>query len=105
MLFSLNSDPTLVTSGIEFGVSTDGLNATLTGSFGGFTGVPYFSTGLPTFPQDGSTQPFSAPFLSGEFTSEAVDQVIPEPTTMALFGVLAVGGFGYRRWRGQVVPS
>ena len=33
--------------------------------------------------------------------------VVPEPATMVLWSVLCLGGlgYGYRRWRGQVVPS
>jgi hypothetical protein len=79
VLFADTAAPTAVTSGIEMGASTDGFLATLSGSFGGFTGFPYFITGLPTFAQNGPsiTVPFSFPFLSGSFTSEGAPRAVP----------------------------
>jgi hypothetical protein len=82
VLFALPGAPTMVTSGVEFGASSDGLNATLNGSFGGFTGLPYFGTGLATFDQNGQTVNDGMAFLSVSFTSEAV----PEPATLLLVG-------------------
>ncbi|MBX9583720.1 MAG: PEP-CTERM sorting domain-containing protein [Gemmataceae bacterium] len=84
VLFALPVDPTAVTSGVEFGATSDGSLATLNGSFGGFTGFPYFTTGLATFPQDGSTVNFGLAFLSGSFTSEVAPAAVPEPATLAL---------------------
>ena len=86
LLFALPGDPTAVTSGLEFSATTDGFLATLFGSFGGFTGVPYFSTGLPTAAQDGHTELGEAPFLSVSFDSEAVDVPVPEPATLLMVG-------------------
>jgi PEP-CTERM motif-containing protein len=83
ILFALLGDPTGVTSGVEFGLSTDGTFGTLSGSFGGFTGSTYYFTGLATFPQLGSTQFGAAPFLSISFTPEGA---VPEPSTMLLLG-------------------
>lgn len=86
ILFSL-SDPTFVTSGIEFGATSDGRNATLTGSFGGFVDPSlYFPTGLPTNPQDGRTVLGATAFLSVSFTSE-----IPTPGSLALAGLALMG--------------
>jgi len=84
ILFALTGDPTRVTSGMEFAWTTDGFSGTLAGSFGGFTGLPYFTTGVPTFSQETSgTQGGAAPFLSVSFTPEGQ---VPEPGTMLLLG-------------------
>jgi hypothetical protein len=80
ILFALPSDPTAVTSGVEYTLSTDGFFGTISGTFGGFTGFPYFFTGGSTFAQDGHIEFFSAPFLSMSFDSEAV----PEPATLLM---------------------
>jgi hypothetical protein len=86
LLFALAGSPTGVTSGVEFGAATDGLLATLVGSVGGFTGLPYFITALPTLLQNGQVAFSGMPFLSVEFRSEAV----PEPALLALFGTALV---------------
>jgi hypothetical protein len=82
LLFAFLADPGMVTSGIEFGVETDGLNGMLFGSFGGFTSAPYFPTFVSTFAQNGHAEAGSVPFLSVSFKSEAV----PEPATLLLVG-------------------
>ncbi len=88
ILFAVASDPAFATSGVEFGASTDGLSATLGGSFGGFIDPSlYFPTALPTFLQDGSTQFGGLPFLSVSFKSE----LVPTPGTLALAGLLLAG--------------
>ncbi|MBX9583347.1 MAG: PEP-CTERM sorting domain-containing protein [Gemmataceae bacterium] len=98
--FALSTDPTAVTSGVEFGAGSDGFFATLTGSFGGFTGFPYFFTADPTFPQDGSTVPFGVAFLSGSFTSEAAEPAaVPEPATLALVAGVVPFAAAVRRRR------
>jgi hypothetical protein len=84
ILFALPSDPTAVTSGATYSATTDGNNGTITGTFGGFVGTPYFGS-AGTFPQDGSTQFDSEPFLTISFTSETPT---PEPSTMLLMGSL-----------------
>ena len=93
VLFGLPSDPTAVTSGVEYTLATDGRVGTITGTFGGFNGIPYFGAGS-TFAQDGHVELFNAPFLSMSFDSEAV----PEPATL-LMAVPAVGFFIRRRLR------
>ena len=95
LLFALSSDPTAVTSGVEFFYSTDGFDGSLSGSFGGFVGVPYFFTSDPTFPQNGPTQFSGVPFLSYSFTPEAV--AVPEPATLMLLGP-AAAFFARRRF-------
>lgn len=86
LLFTMPGDPSLVYSGIEFGTSTDGFLGTLVGSFGGANGNVYFTTVLPTALQNGQALDGSAPFLSVRFISEAV---VPEPSTLLLFGAVA----------------
>ena len=95
LLFALPGNPTFSTSGIEFGASSDGTNATLGGSFGGYVDPSlYFSTGLPTLAQDGQTGTAGMPFLSVSFISE---NPIPEPATLALVGLALAGISGARR--------
>lgn len=97
--FAFPVDPTGVTSGIQFFSQSDGTLATLDGSFGGLIGFPYF-VGSPTAAQDGHTENFFVPFLSGSFTSEAVvDGTIPEPASLAVWGCIGLAGLvrGLRR--------
>jgi hypothetical protein len=94
--FALPGDPTLATSGIEFGVTTDGTFAALNGSFGGFTGIPYFVSAIPTVVQDGHIELGIAPFLSVSFDSEAA--AVPEPATL-LLAVPALAMYARRRRR------
>ena len=97
LLFALPGNPTFTTSGIEFGVTSDGTNATLSGSFGGFIDPSfYFFTTLPTLPQDGGTGIGGVAFLSVSFISEGVGAV-PEPGTLALLGLAAAVLLGLRR--------
>jgi hypothetical protein len=66
-LFALPSDMTAVTSGIEMDTAwTDGFIGSFDGSFGGFFGSPYFITSDPTAVQDGHTEFFALPYLSGQ---------------------------------------
>ena len=95
--FALADNPTFVTSGIEFGATSNASSgmATLSGSFGGYVNPSlYFFTLLPTVPQDGHTENGSVDFLSVQFISEAV----PEPASLAL---LAAGLFGLVAARGR----
>lgn len=90
ILFALPSDPVFATSGVEFGASTDGHMATLSGTFGGFIDPSrYFGTLLTTFLQDGRTEFGGLPFLSVSFRSEAA--AVPTPGTLALVGLLLAG--------------
>jgi hypothetical protein len=83
VLFALPGNPAFATSGVEFGATSDGTNATLSGSFGGFVDPTlYFFTALPTLVQNGQTGLGDMPFLSVSFISEAV----PEPATLLLLG-------------------
>ena len=87
LLFALAGNPGFSTSGIEFGAVSDGFNATLTGSFGGYIDPSlYFPTALPTLLQNGQTGIAGVPFLSVEFTSE-VPTGVPTPGTLALVGL------------------
>jgi hypothetical protein len=93
LYFALPGNPNFTTSGIEFGTTTDGFMATLSGSFGGYIDPSnYFSTPLPTLAQNGQTGFSGVPFLSVSFTSESV----PEPTTLALMG-LGLAGMVFRK--------
>lgn len=95
LLFALPGNPTFATSGIEFDANTDGFNATLDGTFGGYINPSlYFSTGLPTLAQNGQTGTAVVPFLSVSFISE---NPIPEPATLALVGLALAGISGVRR--------
>ncbi len=92
LLFADPGNPTAVTSGIELTATTDGFNGSLLGSTGGYTGIPYFFTADPTFPQQGGTQFGSFPYLSIAFTPEHA--AVPETgSSLALFG-LAVSALG-----------
>lgn len=87
LLFALASDPAFATSGVEFGATSDGFDAILSGSFGGYIDPSfYFSTALPTLLQDGRTGNANVPFLSVAFISEAPNGV-PTPSTLALVGL------------------
>jgi hypothetical protein len=81
LLFAFPSAPFNVTSGVEFGMRSDGSKGTLNGSFGGLTGTTYFPATVPTFPQDGSSASGTPPFLSVQFTSESA---VPEPSSFLL---------------------
>lgn len=95
ILFALPGNPTFSTSGIEFGAVAGGVGAQLAGSFGGFVDPTlYFSTALPTLPQDGATANGSTAFLTVSFKSEAA--AVPEPGTLSLLG-LALFGMLLRR--------
>lgn len=84
ILFAIDSNPTFTTSGLEFGVTSDGSNGTLNGTFGGYINPSlYFSTGLPTVSQDGHTELGGVDFLSVSFKSE----LIPAPGSLALSGL------------------
>jgi len=86
LLFADAGNPTAVTSGIELTATTDGFYGDLFGSTGGYTGVPYFTTGDPTFPQQGGTQVGGFPYLSIAFTPEHA--AVPETgSTLALLGL------------------
>jgi hypothetical protein len=93
--FALLSNPTGATSGVEFGATSDGFTATLSGSFGGFDNFVYFTTVLATFTQNGQTIAFDLPFLGGEFISEAPGDV-PAPAALALYG-FGLAALGLRR--------
>lgn len=86
VLFALPSDPAFATSGIEFGATSDGTTATLSGSFGGYIDPSlYFPTAETTHLQDGRTVLGGTAFLSVSFTSEAA-VAVPLPGSLALFG-------------------
>jgi hypothetical protein len=85
LLFALAGNPGFSTSGIEFGATSDGTLATLSGSFGGYIDPSHhFNTPLPTLLQDGQTGLSGMPFLSVSFVSEAT---VPEPGSLALLGL------------------
>ena len=91
LLFALPGNPTDVTSGVDLTATTDGFVGTVTGGFGGYTGVPYFPSVDPTTLQDGhneSTVGFA--FLSVSFTSEPV-AAVPEPATLVIWGLGMLG--------------
>ena len=94
LLFALFGNPGFTTSGIEFGVGSDGFFGTLNGSFGGYVDPSlYFFTGQPTLEQNGQTGYGSVAYLSVSFVSEAV----PEPGSLALAGLALAGVAALRR--------
>ena len=97
IMFAFLADATAVTSGVEFGTSTNGSMGTLSGSFGALLGAPYFSTNDATFDQnDPTTRTGNVPYLSVAFIPEAPVQV-PEPGTLALLGMASLVAFSRRR--------
>ena len=94
--FAVAGNPTGVTSGIELATSSDGTYGTISGSFGGYLGTPYFS-GSPTVLQDGHTENAGLPYFGLAFTSEPV----PEPETYALMlaGLAGIGWAARRKAR------
>jgi hypothetical protein len=87
--FSLPSNPTGVTSGINYSTIPDGNLVSLSGTLGAFTGTVYF-TDPNTVPQ-GQTQNFFGPNLGGSFASETPLSAVPEPTSLTLAGLGALG--------------
>jgi hypothetical protein len=84
LLYAMPGSPAAVTSGVELSASTDGFLATVAGTFGGFTGTPYYATVRPTVDQtSGDVSSGGFPFLSVSFTPEIGS--VPEPASFGLF--------------------
>lgn len=89
VVFAPVGNPTDATSGIFMNYS-GGVAQAITGSFGGYNGTPYSQNILGTVPQDGHTESFGIPGLTGTFISEAANAV-PEPASLTLAGLGAFG--------------
>jgi hypothetical protein len=90
-----------VFSGVEWTAATDGFVGTISGLFTGLDSCCNYgppSNGILN-PQDGSARDFSQPYSRNTFTSEAAP--VPEPSTLALFGI-GLFGVGLARRKRKV---
>jgi len=67
------------------------------------TGLPTFSTSGVTNTGDNGSRPIrSAIFFAGNFSNSYIDAfVVPEPSTVVIFGIGGFMLFGLRRWTGM----
>jgi hypothetical protein len=94
--------PTLISDIFQYDWSTDGLFATIAGSFqsavsGNLGQLPAGVDPGDVFVEDGQPVPFDLAFLSGQILSNV--NAVPEPASLALVGLGLAVVFGFSRRR------
>jgi hypothetical protein len=87
--------PNVVTDELTFSASSAGGHGTISGTWLTDLGIP-LPVGAIGIPEDGRTMDFSQPFLTAQ--AIAGDPVVPEPTSLAVFGLAGLAVAGWSRW-------
>ena len=98
---TINSDNTILSSGLNPG--TDTYTVTAVTSLTDITGVRLEVLNNPSLPNDGPGRMSNGNFVLTQFTMDASAFSVPEPATMLLLGIGAVGALGHA-WRRQKQP-